>query len=236
MTEPVRLSKRLAQLLSCSRREAELYIEGGWVRVDGEVVEEPHVRVTDEAIELLPGARAEPVPPATLLLQLPAGVEEDAAAALLAPHAHWPEDPHRVRMLKRHFRRLELALPLQPGAAGLSVWSQDARLLRKLRDDAGRLEQEYVVEVAGTPARDSLVRLRRAASVEGLALSAAKVSWQSENRLRFAVKAPRPGQIRALCEQAGLRVLGMRRIRIGRLPLARLPAGQWRYLGAMEKF
>ena len=59
MTEAERLSKRLIQLTSCSRREAELYIEGGWVTVDGQVVEEPQHPVTDEQVVLLPGAKAE---------------------------------------------------------------------------------------------------------------------------------------------------------------------------------
>ena len=40
-----RLAKRLAAQLPCSRREAELYIEGGWVQVDGVVVEAPGARV-----------------------------------------------------------------------------------------------------------------------------------------------------------------------------------------------
>jgi len=236
MTEPVRLSKRLAQLLPCSRREAELYIEGGWVRVNGEVVEEPHFRVTDETVELMPGAKAEPLPPATLLFHQPADVEPDAVPALLSPQSHWGEDPHVTRILKRHFARLTEALPLQAGASGLSVWSQDPRVLRKLRDDADRLEQEYVVEVSGRLAPDGLARLQHGLSVDGRALAPAKVSWQSENRLRFALKAPRPGQIRAMCAQVGLRVLAMKRIRIGRLPMAKLPLGQWRYLGVAEKF
>ena len=51
-----RLSKRLARELPCSRREAELYIAGGWVRVDGRIVEEPQFKVVDERIELAPGA------------------------------------------------------------------------------------------------------------------------------------------------------------------------------------
>lgn len=45
MSEPVRLSKRLIEQLGCSRREAELYIEGGWVTVDGVVVEQPQFKV-----------------------------------------------------------------------------------------------------------------------------------------------------------------------------------------------
>ena len=73
MTEPVRLSKRLAELLPCSRREAELYIEGGWVSVDGKVVEEPQFKVDAQRVELLPGAVAAPIGFATLLLHKPAG-------------------------------------------------------------------------------------------------------------------------------------------------------------------
>ena len=37
----IRLSKRVAELKACSRREAEQYIEGGWVRVAGRGVGEP---------------------------------------------------------------------------------------------------------------------------------------------------------------------------------------------------
>jgi len=39
-----------------------------------------------------------------------------------------------------------------------------------------------------------------------------------------------------MCEQVGLKVVGLKRIRIGRVVLGNLPAGQWRYLGAHEKF
>ena len=53
MTEPIRLSKRLAELVGCSRREAELYIEGGWVQVDGQTVEAPYFKVQTQRIELL---------------------------------------------------------------------------------------------------------------------------------------------------------------------------------------
>ena len=50
MTEPVRLAKRVAALAQCSRREAEMYIEGGWVRVDGVTVEEPQFKVLEQHV------------------------------------------------------------------------------------------------------------------------------------------------------------------------------------------
>ena len=85
MTEAERLSKRLIQLTSCSRREAELYIEGGWVTVNGQVVEEPQHPVTDEQVALLPGAKAETQLPVTLLLHKPVstGQLRDAMVQLI---------------------------------------------------------------------------------------------------------------------------------------------------------
>ena len=62
MTDPVRLSKRLVELISCSRREAELYIASGWVMLDGQVVDKPQVMVSQqEKIELHPEASLIPV-------------------------------------------------------------------------------------------------------------------------------------------------------------------------------
>ena len=75
MTEPVRLAKRVVALAQCSRREAEQYIEGGWVRVDGVVVEEPQFMVDAQHVELDPQAKLAPAEPATLVLHKPAGYD-----------------------------------------------------------------------------------------------------------------------------------------------------------------
>jgi 23S rRNA pseudouridine2604 synthase len=237
MSEDLRLAKRLAQMLPCSRREAELYITGGWVRVDGVVVDEPQSRVSDaQNIELDPQARAEPQEPVTLLLHQPADADPEVAVRLMVPASHTPDDPHSRRILRGHFARLTTALPLQAGAGGLAVYTQDRRVVRKLTDNDYPLEQEYIVEVAGELAPGGLELLQHGLSFAGRALPAIKVSWQSEHRLRFALKNPGPGQIRAMCEQVGLEVVAMKRIRIGRVPMAKLPPGQWRYMDVRERF
>jgi len=71
MTDPIRLAKRLAELVPCSRREAELYIAGGWVTVDGLVVEEPQFMVSQQKVALHPEASLIPVEPATILFHQP---------------------------------------------------------------------------------------------------------------------------------------------------------------------
>ena len=240
MNEAERLSKRLIQQTSCSRREAELYIEGGWVTVNGQVVEEPQHPVRDERIELLPGARAETQPPVTLLLHKPVGVGcglgANSAQQLLSHTHRWAEDASGIRPLNRHLRRLELLTPLETDASGLLVFSQSHAVVRLFKEKGATLEQEYLVEVTGTLDEKGLKRLAFGLSYKGVTLPPCKVSWQSETRLRFAIKAVQPGQLRTMCESVGLQVLGIRRLRFGRTGLAKLPAGQWRYLGPNEKF
>ena len=240
MTEPVRLAKRLAEMLACSRREAEQYIEGGWVSVDGVVVEEPQFRVEDQAIALSPDASLLALAPVTLLLHKPAGVDAgDAAVSFLNIAGRSPEDRSGVRPLKKHFSMSELVTPLAGAASGLIVLTGDWRVARKLRDDARLVEHEVIVEVSGAIKPGGLERLNRADhgfTFRGAPLPPAKVSWQSEARLRFALKGEVPGQIAYLCESVGLEVKAMKRLRVGRVSLSRLAPGQWRYLPPHERF
>jgi 23S rRNA pseudouridine2604 synthase len=236
MNEPVRLSKRVAALLPCSRREAELYIEGGWVRVDGVVVEEPQHRVSDERVELDPGATLAALEPVTLRVHKPADVSGDAAMRLLVPAARAADDSSGIRSVRRHFAQLAPLLPLPDPASGLAVFSQDPRIVRKLTEDAGTIEQELIAQVEGQIRPDGLALLGHGLIFEGRPLPPIKVSWQNETRLRFALKGIAPALVPGMCEQVGLRVVALKRIRIGRLPMAGLAPGQWRYLQPGERF
>jgi 23S rRNA pseudouridine2604 synthase len=249
--EGVRLSKHVAALVNCSRREAEQIIEGGWVRVNGQVVEEPMARVLDQAVVVDPQANPMALTEVTLLLHKPPGWEAMAplgaankrvkpAQALLTNATHWAQDESDERVLKRHFAKLTAAVPLETAASGLVVFTQDWRVLRKLTEDAAFIEHEFVVEVQGEVSADALHRLNTPPASERDALPPVKVSVNStgeaSTRLRFAVKGAHPGLAAYLCERAGLQILSMKRLRIGRVTLAHLPEGQWRYLAAHERF
>ena len=240
MTDSARLAKVLAEQLGCSRREAQQYIEGGWVRVDGEVVEEPGFRVAGQTIELAADAVPAPIEPATFLLHKPAGVEALSdlapALALIEPGARDLADRSGQRLLRRHLTGLTMAAPLGTIASGLVVLTQDFRIVRKLVDDATRIEHEFVVEVSGQIAIDGLARLNAGIALPGRAPGTVKVSWQNEARLRFAAKALKTGHVTLMCEAVGLKAITMRRIRIGRIAMAGLAAGQWRFLLGYERF
>jgi 23S rRNA pseudouridine2604 synthase len=224
----------------CSRAEAERYVRNGWVQVDGRVVDNPAHPVSAETVALDPAARTESVEPATVLLHKPPGFDaisgRNPASALVRPETHWDGDASGVRMLDRHFHRLTPLVPLDAEASGLMVLTQDGRVWRRLTEDGDQIEQEFVVEVSGQIAPYGLHKLNHGLHYNGRALPPCKVSWQSETRLRFALKGVQGGQLREMCRQVGLEVVAIRRLRIGKVPLAKMPVGAWRYLPVGERF
>ena len=254
-----RLSKRVAERVPCSRSEAEQYIEGGWVRVDGQVVEEPMFRVTSQMVVMDPHASLLELAAVTLLLHKPPGFDAiampgeanqranqrthqrvESAQQLLKPETRASDDASGTRMLKRHFAKLTATVPLETAASGLAVFTQDWRVARKLTEDAGVMEQEIIVEVSGAVPPQTLQRLNQGMNSDGQPLPAVKVSINSASdasaKLRFAMKGVHPGLIAYLCERVGLQIVSMKRMRVGRVSLSGLPLGQWRYLAAHERF
>lgn len=244
MIEPVRLAKRLAEQLNCSRSQAEQYIEGGWVRVNGVVQESPQHRVTNETIEIDKNASLQGSLPMTMLLHKPPGYTWDeskqGAISLLDAAHHSKADSSGVRLLQRHLKAQACYTPLESGASGLLVFSQDFRIQRKLWDDANTTENEMIVDVSGSVSEEVLHALNRPFMRRDRLVIHAKVALSKANDqvtgLRFAAKGAEPGRIALLCEHHGLQVLAMKRIRVGRVPLSDLPVGQWRFLLSHERF
>jgi len=242
--EGERLAKRLARDLGCSRSEAERYIESGMVTVDGVVVDTPPSRVRDtQRVALVRGASLSATEPVTLLLNKPPGLKTgetpDGAAGLLQVRRRATGDRVPERVEPAHLRRQACLTPLETTAGGLVVFSQDPRIARRLTEDASQLEHETMVDVAG-PVDPALLARLAIDPAEPRAPRAMRVSIGSSSdettRLRFAIKGHQPGRIERACVDAGLKVLAISRLRIGRVPLAGVPVGEWRYLGPEERF
>ena len=244
MNEPIRLAKRLSQQINCSRSQAEQYIEGGWVKVNGHIEESPQHKVTNEVIELDPKATLLPSLPMTILLHKPAeydwGDGRMPAGELLLVGNRSALDSTGVRLLKRHLRNQLSVTPLEARASGLVVFTQDFRIERKLWSDAYLLETEIIVDVAGQVTDEMLLALNRPLMRQDRPVLLAKIALSRSNEkstgLRFAVKGGEPGSIAMLCEHHGLQIVGMKRIRVGRVPLSDLAVGQWRFLNQHERF
>ena len=239
MPGPTRLSKRVIELTGCSRSEADRYIEGGWVRVDGAVVELPQHMVDREAIEIDPKATLEPLEPVTIVLHKPAGVDvadPRAAVALVTEETHWDDDPSGIRLLRKHRSGLVPVFPLDADASGLLAFTQDPRAQRRFEEEADRFEHEYTVELTAQPRPEAVSRFGKGLEVDGRRIPPSNVSLQSEQRLRFALKGVSAGQIRRMCTQVGFGVVSVKRVRVGRISLGKTPVGKWRYLASQQRF
>ncbi len=248
MTELVRLSKRMSELGLCSRREADEWIERGWVRVDGVIVSElgskvlPHQRITVER-----QASAQQARRVTVLINKPmgyvSGQAEDGykpAVTLINADTRWKEDKTPLQFHPSQLRSLVPAGRLDIDSIGLLVLTQDGRIAKELIGENSSVEKEYLVRVQYTklgrlPDTD-LKLLNHGLSLDGKKLLPAKVRWQNEDQLSFTLREGKKRQIRRMCEAVGLKVVGLKRVRIGRVTLGDLPTGQWRYLRADEKF
>jgi 23S rRNA pseudouridine2604 synthase len=236
--DSLRLAKHLAALHTLSRAQAEQYIEGGYVRVNGVVIESPQHRVKgdgSERIELDSQAKLAPILPMTILWHKPSGVPAEATAdkacegITLANRAS--TDRSGTRLLQRHLKDQVCVTPLETGASGLVVFTQDFPIKRKLIQDNAFVEHEVMVDVAGAVSDQQLRGLNRPPMKVAISKQTDKITG-----LRFAIKGYAPGSIAAQCQHVGLQIEAMRRIRVGRIPLAGLEVGQWRFLMGYERF
>ena len=243
----VRVSKLMAERGLASRREADEWIEAGWVQVDGAPAVLGQRARPDARIEIDPRARRMQAARITVLLHKPVGVvsgqAEDGyrnAAELVTPANRWREDRARLPEHPGALRGLAPAGRLDIDSTGLLVLTQDGRIAKLLVGEDSRVEKEYLVRVRhlrpGPLPAAELGRLRHGLLLDGVALKPARVSWANEDQLRFVLREGRKRQIRRMCEAVGLEVLGLKRVRIGSVVLGPLPPGQWRLLGAGERF
>jgi 23S rRNA pseudouridine2604 synthase len=234
----------MSELGLCSRREADEWIENGWVKVDGKVVDVLGVRVSPHArIEIDQAAAHHQSEQVTILLNKPlgyvSGQAEDGytpAMALIKPENRWTEDPSPTKFKPGHLRGLAPAGRLDIDSTGLIVFTQDGRVAKHLIGRDSAVEKEYLVRVEGALSDEGMKLLQHGLELDGVKLRPARVSWQNEDQLRVVLREGRKRQIRRMCELVGLVVTGLKRVRSGSVPLGPLPVGQWRYLRRDEKF
>lgn len=239
----VRVSKLMAERGLCSRREADAYIERGLVFVNGERVTELGTRALPDAeIKLATQARAQQARQVTILLHKPVGYvsgqAEDGhqpAVTLVRRENQYGADA-ALPFAPAHLRGLAPAGRLDIDSTGLLVLTQDGRVARQLIGDDSQVDKEYLVRVDGSLDAQGLALLNHGLSLDGKALRPAKVAWANDDQLRFVLKEGKKRQIRRMCELVGLRVTGLKRVRIGGVRLGDLPLGQWRYLRENERF
>lgn len=242
--EKVRLSKIMSERGLCSRREADAFIERGWVYVDGVKITELGTKIySNQNIVLNKQAQIKQTQRVTILLHKPIGYVSgqpepgyQAAMTLVTANNHYRNDPSPQQYSQTQLRGLAPAGRLDIDSSGLLVLTQDGRIAKQLIGADSQIEKEYLVRVEGKLGEKGLHLLNHGLSLDGVPLKPAHVTWQNQSQLRFLLKEGKKRQIRRMCELVGLKVLALKRVRIGKVRLSDLPKGKWRYLREDERF
>lgn len=242
--EKVRLSKIMSERGLCSRREADAWIEKGWVFVDGAQIKELGTRVDPNCrIEISEHARREQERLITVILNKPVGwvsaqPEDDyrPAIELLVQENYGGEGVPKLPN-PRGLKNLAVAGRLDIDSQGLLIFTQDGRIAKKLIEKDSGVEKEYLVRVSGEKHPDQIRLLTNGTlELDGQRLKRARAEWINDDQLRIVLMEGKKRQVRRMCELVGLQVRALKRVRVGKLRLGKLAEGQWRFLEDHEEF
>ena len=239
----IRISKYLADKGLCSRREADHYIEKGWVTVNGVRVTLGQRILPTDKVQLARQATVAQESRVTIIINKPmgfvSGQAEDGyepAVSLVTAENQWDEAEFQQEFNFKHLRGLAPAGRLDIDSVGLLVLTQDGRVAKQLIGEDSNVDKEYLVRVEGELIENGLALLNHGLELDGVPLRPAQVSWQNDEQLMFVLREGKKRQIRRMCELVGLKVVGLKRVRIGNITLGHLPTGKWRYVSPDEGF
>lgn len=241
----IRIAKLFSEKNICSRRQAEKWIENGWVNVNGQGLTEPGQAVSPQSFILLnPKALSEKEEQITIILNKPPGYvstfddpKYEQALSLITASNFFVDKNQNAKDIKSqiqslNFQGLGPVGRLDAMSRGLMIYTQDGTLAKKIIGETSEIDKEYIVKVSGVLTDEKVKKLCFGLSLDGKKLKPAKVSIVNKNNktLRFILQEGRNRQIRRMCQLLDLKVLDLKRIRIGPFDLQNLPEGKWCFL------
>lgn len=228
----VSLNRALSKLGLCSRKQAELLIAEGRVRVSGKVVRDPSLCVDLNRDRIaVDGARIAAEAKVYLMVNKPRGLVTTR------------DDPEGRGTVYDCLTGLDLPFVspvgrLDKASEGLLLMSNDTHWANGLLDPASHVAKTYHVQIGAAPDEAMLARFRKGADVDGELLTASSIDLlRSGGRtawLEIVLDEGRNRQIRRLFGAFDVEVLRLVRVAIGGLQLGELPKGKARHLTPEE--
>ncbi len=226
------MEQRIQKLFSgvCSRRKAESYLAAGRVTVNGKPAVLGQKADPDRDRILLDG---EPIPQprrtVVILLHKPRGyvttLSDERGRKTVA------------ELVRSCGLRVYPVGRLDRDSEGLLLLTNDGDLAQRLAHPSSSVEKVYEATVAGNLS-GAAARLSALGELDGEPIRPVEVSVIREKPdravLSLTLRQGKNRQIRRMCEQCGLRVLRLKRVREHTLELGNLPCGAWRYLTPEE--
>lgn len=221
-TGPMRIAKALARAGLCSRREAERWIEGGRVSVNGEVLKSP-ARDVQPADRILVDGKALPAPepPRLWRYHKPRG--------LVTTHSDPQGRPTVFDALPEHMPRVISIGRLDFNTEGLLLLTNDGALARHLELPATGWLRRYRVRAHGQITQEALSKLKDGVEIGGIRygpIEAALDKVQGSNVWLFiGLREGKNREVRSILESLGLTVNRLIRISFGPFQLLELEPG-----------
>lgn len=217
---PERLQKLIARAGIASRRQAELLIQSGAVRVNGEVVKTLGTKADPAHDRIQVGSRVLRFPerPVYLLLHKPRNTVTTATD---------PQGRRTVFHFLPGIRERVFSVGRLPyEVEGLLILTSDGEFADTLL--RGRLPQTYWFKVKGALEPEVLVRLERQ-SARAKPVKPGPNPWYE-----VTLTEPRGDRLRTALFRSGHPVEKLKRVALGSLRDVRLPAGEFRELTEKE--
>lgn len=229
-----RLQKVIAARGVASRRAAEEIIVEGRVSVNGRTIRELGTKIDPSQVEIRVDGQILRQPRLKyLLLNKPRGyltTASDPEGRRTVFDLLSPQDAHeRVFPVGR----------LDMDSEGMLLLTNDGEFANRIAHPRHQLDKEYHALVTGHPSGATLAHLRRGGfMVDGGRTSPAIVEVleqsSSTTLLKVIIHEGRRRQVRRIMEEVGHAVQRLRRVRLGPLTLAGLPAAAYRPLTMLE--
>ncbi len=224
-----RISKYLADCGIASRRKAEEIVSAGRVQLNGETVTDLGRRVMNsDEIRLDGNPITKPEEHVYILLYKPRGylttLSDDRGRKTVIELVDIPG--HRVFPVGR----------LDLDSEGLLLLTDDGELAFRLTHPRKQVDKVYVASLKEPIKEDSVERMRIGIMLEGSMTAPAhvRVIHPSGLIIEVSIHEGRKRQVRRMVEEAGSRVVSLKRIRLGPLELGKLAPGEWRHLTPEE--
>jgi 23S rRNA pseudouridine2605 synthase len=220
-----RIAKVIAHRGYCSRRDAEVLIRQGKVKLNGEVVVDPAINITFDAEINIDGIYLPIKPPARIwLFHKPKGVittHKDPAGRKTVFSLLPPDMPRVISVGRLDFN-----------SEGLLLLTNDGELARHLELPATGILRVYRCRVHGSINQALLHRLKKPIIIKGIIYKFHKTELEKSiggnHWLTVSLKEGKNREIRKVFEHFGMQVTRLIRVAYGEYQLGNLKPGEVR--------
>lgn len=228
-TDAIRLNKYISNSGLCTRKDADLYISTGSVRVNGKVITEMGYKVKPNDEVRFDGQVVTPFKKTYILLNKPKGFTLAATTT---------NEKKSVLALVQKASPNNLVKPvgkMERNTSGLVVLSNDDSFLGKL-NSSGRMRQIFHVELNKNFAQVDFEKILEGIYIDNNVVKVHDLSYISDSKREIGIQlnSQKNRIVTRIFEKLGYTIERLDRVVFGGLTKKDLPRGDWRVLTKQE--